>query len=169
MSGPDELKRFRRLVRKLIRERVAGTREPPPLSLWVSHGARAQRAAYVPVGAASTSMDVMSNVRECVSLAGASFVALGRSLADVAPGAAGPLYTTEFGLIVASVARVEAFHVEIRAGVLGAWEESPAGAPWTGQVPALLQSALRAVRDVPAEGDVQARIDAAVKARETGS
>lgn len=166
----DDLKRFRRLVRKLIRDAVKETREPPGLSLWVSHGARPQRAAHVPIGAASTSFEVMENLRECVLIAGASFCALGRALADVQPGAAGPLYTTEFGLVVASVDRVELWHATIRAGTVGAWEDSPPDLGWAAQVPALLQSALRAVPDDdPRRGDdVQARIDAAFKKREAG-
>lgn len=166
----DDLKRFRRLVRKLIRDRVKETREPPPLSLWVSHGARPQRAAHVPIGAAASSFEVMENLRECVLVAGASFCALGRALADVTPGGAGPILTTEFGLVIASVQRVEAFHATIRAGTVGAWEESASPVLWAGAAPALLQSALRAVPedDTRRDDDVQARIDAAFRARTPG-
>jgi hypothetical protein len=170
----DGLVRFRRLARKLVREHVAEQKEPPPLSLWVSHGERPQRAAYVPVGAAESAGGVAVNVRECVKLAGSSYAALGRALADAAPGSAGPILTTTFGLVVASVARVEFWAVEIRAGGVGAWWQcTGADARWGLDVAALLQASLRdvaAARELEesraVEDDVQARIDAAFAARQ---
>jgi hypothetical protein len=145
MSAPDGFVRWRRLVRKTIRDAVKETREPPSLSLWVSHMASPRRCAHVPVGAAEDAGGVAVNVRESVREAMSAYVALGRALADAAPGSAGPILTTEFGLVVAGEGgRWEAWHAPIVAGRVGAWELDER-AVWAQAVVPLLMGALRDV------------------------
>lgn len=156
MSAPDPLARFVRHVRATIRKEVAKTREPPALSLWVSHQASARRCAHVPIGAAEDAAGVAANVREGVVTAWARYAAIGRLLADTRtqlgpePGAFGTPFTTTFGLVVAgerdgSLAW-EAYAAPIVAGDVGAWAQTHGpDVEWARPVSELLLSCLRDV------------------------
>lgn len=145
MSAPYELRRFARGVRKTIRDQVRETREPPGLTMWVSHGPSPRRNASVPIGAAASPYGVKANVREGVTEAWAAFAAIGRALADVTPGSDAPALTTQFGLVVAGDGRWEAWSVEIYAGDVGAWLGPFPGAAWARESGDLLLSALGSV------------------------
>lgn len=146
MRAPDGLRRFARGVRKTIRDQVSESREPPALTMWVSHGPSPRRNAAVPIGAAASPYDVKANVREGVTTAWAEYAAVGRALADVTPGSDAPALTTQFGLVVAADERWEAWLVDISAGSLGAWQGPFKGVPWAQETAELLMSALRSVQ-----------------------
>lgn len=114
-----DLRRFRRLVRSKIREHATRQKEAPGLTLWVSQGTRAGKAAAVRVGAAKSAGDVAVRTREAILEARPAFAAMGRQLhqTDRRTPARG------YGLVVASASGlVETWRTTFTAGVLGPWE-----------------------------------------------
>lgn len=113
------LRRFRRLVRSKIREHATRQKEAPGLTLWVSKGDRAGKAAPVRIGAARDAADVALRARAAMLEAEPAFAAIGRPLHEKATRKTGRRY----GLVVASRSGiVETWQVTFTAGTPGAWE-----------------------------------------------
>ena len=119
-----ELKRFRQAVRSSVRSYLKREREAPPLTLWASEGANPRRVARVPVGAADTRFQVMSNITGALRDRGSTFAALGRLL-HMGPAPGGEhVPSAVFGLVVVSTEAVEMWEADAVAGRLGSWRES---------------------------------------------
>ena len=118
-------KRFRRAVRKAVRDHVKEHKEAPPLTLWCSEGRNPRRPLSARVGAAHDAAGVRSYMVQQIRLHKPAWVAVGRGI-HVPGDEMGVLEaTTLFALVFVSTSAIEAVMTEIVAGDMGAWREAP--------------------------------------------
>lgn len=116
MSG--DLQRFRRLVRSRLRKLVAETKEPPPLLLLTSAGARANKALVFHVGAARSTAEVAGNIRTVILEHRPAFAAISSTTHNRESGRRGRGVAL---VLAARTGETETWQSEFLAGALEAW------------------------------------------------
>ncbi len=156
----DDLKRWRQFVRRDVREFVREHTQAPPFMLYVSHGESPRRLSHIPLtveAGVEDRIDVGLTIRESIREARCQYAALGSRLYDVAPGSAGEIQTTVFGLVIATAGGAEGFATRIEHGQVGAWEQT-ADMAWAGDAVRLLLSSLKDVPRCEYCSDVATRV-----------
>jgi hypothetical protein len=114
------------LVRRHVRDVVRDSGGPPRLTLWASVGGNCRKARAFPVGAAESSVEVRSNIREGILEQGSMFAAVVTQLRVIRGVHTPPIH--ELGLVVAvheadGQVLVERWEVDVQESGLGPWRE----------------------------------------------
>jgi hypothetical protein len=123
----DGMRRFGRLVRKVVRDHVRDAGVPPKLTLWASAGPNPRKCAAYRIGAARDEATVRQHAVSGLHEAQSRWCAIGRMQTILGVGEdGGPTReaTNLFGLIVLGAGEQPAlWEVEIVNGHVGAWRE----------------------------------------------